>query len=226
MSSAILYAAIVAIWACVLIPRWLHRDTSAQQPRGNSEEPTAQEPGPTEQEPGPAEHRPRPWARHDKGGDEAVTGNAAPEDHPDRTSSPRDFEHARVLAARRRLFGLLAVLSIASLALAYTRMAAWWVVVPPLAMMAGYLAVLRAAAKADAERREMARTRAAQQVRAAARAAVPLSGAVTAAPDAEVIHISPARGQRQPADSGSAKDQADEELYDQYADAKLRAVGD
>jgi hypothetical protein len=28
VSSAILYAAIVAIWACVLIPRWLKRDTS------------------------------------------------------------------------------------------------------------------------------------------------------------------------------------------------------
>ena len=25
MSSAILYLAIVAIWACVLVPRWLHR---------------------------------------------------------------------------------------------------------------------------------------------------------------------------------------------------------
>ena len=29
MSSAILYLAIVAIWACVLIPRWLRRDSAA-----------------------------------------------------------------------------------------------------------------------------------------------------------------------------------------------------
>ena len=28
LSSAILYVAIVVIWACVLIPRWLRRDTS------------------------------------------------------------------------------------------------------------------------------------------------------------------------------------------------------
>ena len=28
MSSAILYLAIIAIWACVLIPRWLKRDSS------------------------------------------------------------------------------------------------------------------------------------------------------------------------------------------------------
>ena len=27
MSSAILYLAIIAIWACVLIPRWLKRDS-------------------------------------------------------------------------------------------------------------------------------------------------------------------------------------------------------
>ena len=28
MSSAILYVAIVVIWACVLIPRWLRRDSA------------------------------------------------------------------------------------------------------------------------------------------------------------------------------------------------------
>ena len=28
MSSAILYLAIIAIWACVLIPRWLRRDSA------------------------------------------------------------------------------------------------------------------------------------------------------------------------------------------------------
>ena len=31
MSSAILYVAIVAIWAGVLIPRWLRRDSAASQ---------------------------------------------------------------------------------------------------------------------------------------------------------------------------------------------------
>ena len=28
MSSAILYLAIIAIWLCVLIPRWLKRDSA------------------------------------------------------------------------------------------------------------------------------------------------------------------------------------------------------
>ena len=31
MSSAILYVAIVAIWAGVLIPRWLRRDSAGSQ---------------------------------------------------------------------------------------------------------------------------------------------------------------------------------------------------
>ena len=40
MSSAILYVAIVAIWACVLIPRWLHRASAAAvtEPTDNSSE--------------------------------------------------------------------------------------------------------------------------------------------------------------------------------------------
>ena len=66
-----------------------------------------------------------------------------------------------MLSARRRLLGMLLVLAIASGALAYTRMAAWWVVVPPTVMLLGYLGLLHEAAKADAERRELARTRAA-----------------------------------------------------------------
>jgi hypothetical protein len=37
VSSAILYLAIVVIWACVLIPRWLRRDSA----RGASNEPDA-----------------------------------------------------------------------------------------------------------------------------------------------------------------------------------------
>ena len=65
-----------------------------------------------------------------------------------------------MLSARRRLLGMLLVLAIASGVLAYTRMAAWWVIVPPAVMLLGYLALLYEAGKADAERRELARTRA------------------------------------------------------------------
>jgi hypothetical protein len=59
LSSAILYLAIVAIWACVLVPRWLHRshETAAEHefPSGQEEAADhAEDPGP-EQQAGPAE---------------------------------------------------------------------------------------------------------------------------------------------------------------------------
>ena len=122
-----------------------------------------------------------------------------------------------MLSARRRLLGMLLVLVMGSGALAVTKMAAWWVIVPPSFMLLGYMALLREAAKADAERRELARTRAAAEAAPAARPAAPARAPVAApppAPDAEVIDI-----------SGSLTT-AGEEFYDQYADAKLRAVGD
>ena len=64
-----------------------------------------------------------------------------------------------MLTARRRLLYMLLVLAIASGALAVTKMAAWWVVVPPTVMLLGYTGMLREASRADAERRELARTR-------------------------------------------------------------------
>jgi hypothetical protein len=122
-----------------------------------------------------------------------------------------------MLAARRRLLYMLVVLAIGSGALAFTKMAAWWVMVPPTIMLLGYMGLLREAAKADAERRELARTRA---TAAAAAAAVAAARRETApappppVPDAEVIDIS------------ASITSAGQEFFDQYADAKLRAVGD
>jgi len=132
---------------------------------------------------------------------------------------PPDLEHKKVLSSRRRLLGMLLVLAIASGVLAYTKMAAWWVIVPPTVMLLGYVGLLRSASKADAERRELARTRAAAAAAAAAaakRAAPPTPAAPAAPParDAEVIDIS------------ASLTVAGHKFYDQYADAKLRAVGD
>jgi len=113
---------------------------------------------------------------------------------------------------------MLLVLAIGSGALAVTKMAAWWVVVPPTVMLIGYTGMLREASKADAERRELARTRAAEAaaavVTAAKRAAPPVPAAPVPAPDAEVIDIS------------ASLSVAGHKFYDQYADAKQRAVGD
>ncbi len=248
MSSAILYVAIVAIWAGVLIPRWLRRDSSSSEPAGDSagedlstaksdsaapgEEPVAR---PRRQDPAPVAHA-TPRA---EGGLQARTGTrrearaearteartraeARPEAAEARREAsrgeprggPPDQEHKRVLSARRRLLGMLLMLAIGSGALAFTKLAAWWVVVPPSVMLLSYMALLREAAKADAEQRDLARTRAVRTVAAAPPVAVPTAAPPAPAPGAEVIDLSASLGP------------AGEEFYDQYADAKLRAVGD
>jgi hypothetical protein len=122
------------------------------------------------------------------------------------------------------LLGLIMLIVIGSAALAVTRMAAWWVLGPPSVMLLGYLVLLREASKADAERRELIGARADGAADVTTRVvpvapAAPVTPAVRSGrpvrvPDAEVIEISASRG---PADGGP---------YDQYADAKLRAVGD
>ena len=133
-----------------------------------------------------------------------------------------------MLTARRRLLWMLLVLAIGSGALAITKMAAWWVIVPPSLMLLGYVALLREAAKADAERQRMARARPATAASASAPAAASAAATATApattparpaappapVPSAEVIDISASLGP------------AGEQLYDQYADTKRRAVGD
>jgi len=167
LSSAILYLAIVAIWACVLIPRWLRRDSA----RGASA-PVATEP-PVVAEP------------------DAAAGDEAPEDAdeeeapppPARVREPLSAEEARrrMLAARRRLLLMLIGLEAAAIALAVLGLAAVWVVIPPSIMLIGYLLLLREAAQADAERTryeaeavERVRTRTAQ-----ARLVTPVEGTST-----------------------------------------------
>jgi hypothetical protein len=150
---------------------------------------------------------------------------------------------------------MLVILALAACTLAVTKMAAWWVIVPPFVMLTGYLGLLREAAKADAERRELARARAAEaaarrparpvEPSAATPAATPV--APPAAPPAAAPGTAPAAGTAVPAaaapaapgtrgaprvpaaeiiDISASLGAGGEEIYDQYADAKLRAVGD
>ena len=222
MSSAILYVAIVAIWAGVLIPRWLRRDSAGSQRA--SEELTR-----AETEPEAEVTAPPPRRRDDTAGSVArrappqervAPRAAAPAPAPAPAEvpggGPRHPEQTKVLASRRRLLYLLLVLALGSGALAVTKMAAWWVVVPPTIMLLGYMGMLREAARADAERRELARTRATATaaVAAAKRAAPPVPAAPVPGPDAEVIDIA------------ASLSVAGHKFYDQYADAKQRAVGD
>jgi len=163
----------------------------------------------------------RPGPERAAAPERAAPERAAPERAAGRAEGAQDEEHKKVLTARRRLLGLLLALGIGSGALAYTRMAAWWVIVPPTVMLFGYLILLREASKADAEHREQARVRAAAAAAVAAApfvapsaAAPPAAAPPAPVPDAEVIDIS------------ASLTVAGQEFYDQYADAKLRAVGD
>jgi hypothetical protein len=211
LSSAILYVAIVVIWACVLIPRWLRRDSSAPATASagaaQAEDQAVVDPA-VDKEPAPPPRRRREDAP-------AARERRAPPVSAEDREAPVDPVHRRVLSARRRLLLMLVVLGIASGVLAGVRMAAWWVIVPPSVMLLGYLLLLRAASKADAERRQMARYRQAHATRAPVRRAVP-AAAGSAAPGAEakIINIP------------AAPEPPEQEIYDQYADAKLRAVGD
>ncbi|HET9079689.1 MAG TPA: hypothetical protein VFO01_04130 [Trebonia sp.] len=158
MSSAILYLAIIAIWACVLIPRWLRRDSAHEVP--------APAPAPVAAEPDMEAEDGLPEDGSPEGGSPEDAGEAAA---PAWVAEPPSAERARrrMLAARRRLLLMLIGLEIAAITLAALRLAAIWVVVPPSVMLVGYLLLLREAAQADAER---ARHEAEAEAAAAARA--------------------------------------------------------
>ena len=144
MSSAILYLAIIAIWACVLIPRWLRRDSAHGAAAAQT---TAHAPAPPV-DAGHAEPADPVLEETHAAADDGPRQEAAPAaEHSSTTEARR-----RMLAARRRLLLMLAGLEIAAVTLAVIGLAAVWVVIPPSVMLIGYLLLLREAAQADAER--------------------------------------------------------------------------
>jgi hypothetical protein len=201
VSSAILYVAIVAIWACVLIPRWLRRDTA----RGAGNTAGAQVPGDVvrgdvvlteDADDGVVVRTPEPVSavrvrytetfRADVPADVAVAVGAEADPGPEEVRAPEaerrvppplppEESRRRMLAARRRLLGMLTILEIAAIALAVLGFAALWVLIPPSLMLIGYVLLLREASHADAERaqreEEAARARARARERARERAA-------------------------------------------------------
>ena len=118
------------------------------------------------------------------------------------------------------MLAMTAALAGAAMVIAVAHLAAWWVVVPPMMMFGGFMLLLREAARTDADRaRQLAayassvRRSAAGSVVAAETVRAPVTEPALAW-TAEIIDIS----------ASMAKGGA--EFYDQYADAKLRAVGD
>jgi hypothetical protein len=253
VSTAILYLAIVAIWAGFLVPRLLRR--SQQRSSSSAADETVVVEGDADGEVADgadagvevaAAGGSGPLARDDEGVEYDFPDNVDTEE----ISIPRSFLRGRplwteqagwraagsrsdggevpaadrpvvtrsaALRARRRSLTLLVTLLLVTVGLAWRGAVPGWVIVPPLGVLGLFLLVLREAARCDAElaekraaahAAEMARqARAARQrAREAARQA-----AAAAQHEAEVIDISKRVG---------------DQLYDQYADAAVRAVGD
>jgi len=222
LSSAILYLAIVVIWAIVLVPRWLRHPQASETLESNLAEPVAAS---SLEDPAAAEE-------DADGGDDLPTPGAPTADG-ERPGSSAAERRERVLQARRRMLVTLMGVTAGAAVIALTHLAPPWVVVPPAVMLGGFVLLLREAARIDTERawaaawRDSRRTGAeaaadggledqqagpadsAQAGAAEIQAGVP--GAQIALPSAQIIDI-----------SGRIGDQ----LYDQYADAEVRAVGD
>ena len=161
MSSAILYVAIVAIWACVLIPRWLHRGpaTVVNESADHSSERVVPSPQHSPSADAEAEETGEPAAleepeleRGEERGEAFSAGGIPPRDSRPREPLSREESRRKMLAARRRLLLTMLALEAAGVALTLLHLAAWWVLVPPTIMLAGYVLLLREAAHADRER--------------------------------------------------------------------------
>lgn len=287
MSSAILLVAIVAIWACALVPKWVRRsqdagsearlpaddDMSGQEdgyhaeagyPEGAAYETAgAYEPAdPYEDAYEDEDSYEDAYEDEAAYGDEAayadeavsgsndeaepsrragltahahvdpgghagpgmLVGHVAPDDAYQAAQETPDRE--RVLRTRRTMLIALILLFAATLGAAVLSIAHWWLVLPSASMLLGYLMLLRAAVRADAEnaaRRAASRARAAAFAARSARAAATAqerarAAAVASAPQptAEVISIGDLTAQASDPD----------EPYDQYTDATARAIGD
>jgi hypothetical protein len=269
VSSAILYVAIVAIWACVLIPRWLRRDSarsagSTAEPRVPAEvvrgdvvraEDAADDDVFAAAEPASAVRvRFTETFRAEVTADVTLEAGAdpAPEEVPAPDAERRvpplspGESRRRMLAARRRLLGMLILLEIAAVALAALGLAALWVLIPPSIMLIGYLLLLREAAHADAERamheEEAARAQASGQARVREHAAQHVAATVAApAPPAAAPPAPAARYEdtgrdfapglagkytTSHAEVSGLSDGSGEDYRDEYPLERLRAVGD
>jgi len=200
VSSVFLYVAIVAIWAFVLVPRWLRRHHAQPQTDLNESYDAESTPVAPEQD---DETRPEATAE-----DHAPPGRAA------RSHNPPPLARSHMMQARRRLLTVLLVLTAAAGACGGVKVAPLWVCIPPATVLCVYILLLREASRADTEqarRYAAARTQEARLRAAALHRAHEAALAEAAQPSAEIIDISARVG---------------DQLYDQYADAAVRAVGD
>jgi len=266
LSSTILYLAIVAIWAGVLVPRWLRHEPQ-REAVGRLRRVGAATNVHVAGEAVYAAARGAVGARAVPAadpGEEGLLPRRGTGENAGWQPGTRSPGRARAIAARRRVFGVLVVLAGAAATIAASGLATWWVVVPPAGLLAGCVALLREAARADAElrRRRGAVVRADAGVQRRTRAGEvsgpagalggnvdgavgrpvgavvgrPVGavvgrpvGAVVGRPVGAVVGRPGGAVDADMSDTADVVDitaRLDEEAYDQYADAKLRAVGD
>ena len=219
MSSAFLYVGIVAIWAFFLVPRWLRRPQAVPESTAENE-PDYQGEADYDEQPGhdqPVDELPidkqgiAATGSVPAGGTAFATapGPAKPETLTVRRPLPSP-PRSRVLQARRRLLTLLVLLCAGAATCTALKLTSWWACAPPAGMLAIYLLLLREAALADAE---LARWRAnlEMRVQVARQREHAAWAADTEEHSAQIIDISA---------------RVSDQLYDQYADATIRAVGD
>jgi hypothetical protein len=257
LSSAILFLAIIAIWACALVPRWLRRSHEASsEPEAHvgqvSTEERAQASNPAdytavgepdtsaadylhpplayEADADPAAYPdPQAWPDSPAWSDyTAPAGVGARHEYyrPDRYAPPRlpapTAGRARALKARRRMLTMLVTLAFAAVACVLSRLTHWWTAIPPVGMLLAYLLLLREAARADAEARRRAEAYARAQATRYRAWEARVRTARPPEPSAEVIDLS----DRTADGTQPYGQEAGDQLYDQYADATVRAVGD
>jgi hypothetical protein len=233
VSSAVLYLAIVAIWAVILLPAWIRRPHSSRsESQAEADVVTDAVAGfETDGDPvggsdfdGDMEHG------SEQNHSEPVRQNAGPEygtavpdlfetgvqpgpGTPDPRPAAPAASRQQMMRSRRRMLAILTGLTVLTVGLASLGKLPLWLCVPPTGMLVLYLLLLREIAMADAElarKREhawaahLARQRAQERAREEWAASYP-------EPTAQIIDISSRVG---------------DQLYDQYADATVRAVGD
>jgi hypothetical protein len=238
LSSAILYFAIVAIWAGILMPRWL-RPSARHRAEEAQPEPAAPEAMAAFAQPGLVAEDREQAAALDAGDRERAAAleaeerkrAAALEAGERKRAAALDAEtaaarRANVLRARRRMLSTLVVLTLGALGIAVSRIAAWWVIVPPGVLLAGFLLLLREAARSDAARARRhahyAEARQRRQPSAAPPDEPEVFERIASTPEAPQPEAEPTPS----AEIIDISARVNDQVYDQYTDAAERAVGD
>jgi membrane protein implicated in regulation of membrane protease activity len=244
LSSAILYLAIVAIWACVLVPRWLHRshETSSEQDLASEQEEAADyvdADGPEELattgEPGAGAPEFTTLREHVVEVTTYVEWDAtatAPAARPARAAAPAgsSWEHRPVRTGQARARGpaarrahvlrarrrMLTILVTLAVAVAAATLVGLtgWWVVTLPAGLLGLCLLLLRVAARSDAENDRRSAEAQARAALAARERARQAREALAHPTAEIIDIS----------ALATRDR--DQPYDQYADAEVRAVGD